>query len=44
MEEDILNHLPTVMFRGTPCILSGTNFFRVIKLVQTFEWRVETLD
>ena len=20
MEEDILNHLPTVMFRGTPCI------------------------
>ena len=21
MEEDILNYLPTVMFRGTPCIL-----------------------
>ena len=20
MEEDILNHSPTVMFRGTPCI------------------------
>ena len=20
MEEDILNYLPTVMFRGTPCI------------------------
>ena len=21
MEEDIQNHLPTVMFRGTPCIM-----------------------
>ena len=21
MEEDILNYLPTVMFRGTPCII-----------------------
>ena len=22
MEEDIQNYLPTVMFRGTPCIIS----------------------
>ena len=35
MEEDILNYSPTVMFRGTPCILQnieiyiskGTEFF-----------------
>ena len=30
MEEDILNFLPTVMFRGTPCSLKNQ-----IKLNQT---------
>ena len=33
MDEDILKYLPTVMFRGTPCMLpiagqtTGLNFF-----------------
>jgi len=28
MEEDILNYSPTVMFRGTPCILREFQYLR----------------
>ena len=37
MEEDILNYLPTVMFRGTPCILS------LIALYELYihQWRTQ---
>ena len=31
MEEDILNYLPTVMFRGTPCIIN-INFILINSL------------
>ena len=30
MEEDILNYLPTVMFRGTPCTFLGDTVLNVI--------------
>ena len=42
MEEDILNYLPTVMFRGTPCILTPQkkaehyNFYSKVNLRKSF--------
>ena len=32
MEEDIQNYLPTVMFRGTPCISEYCIMFKVFNL------------
>ena len=34
MEEDILNYLPTVMFRGTPCI-ERPNYLRRKHVIST---------
>ena len=31
MEEDIQNYLPTVMFRGTPCIILCALYYFIIK-------------
>ena len=42
MEEDIQNYLPTVMFRGTPCILTPQknaehyNFYSKVNLRKSF--------
>ena len=33
MEEDILNYLPTVMFRGTPCLLHILDQIEVLMVV-----------
>jgi len=37
MEEDILNYLPTVMFRGTPCI-----FLSCFKCISMYPVQIDT--
>ena len=36
MEEDILNYLPTIMFRGTPCIKSSKLSYFTFKRISYF--------
>ena len=51
MEEDILNYLPTVMFRGTPCILEVKLFHPTCQILletsqqksRHFVWKQDNL-